>query len=205
MPKVKIAVLASGRGSNFKSILHEIKAGRCDAEVKVLITNKPDAGAIEIAKEYSIPVEIVRKNDFSTREELDERILELLKQHGVELVVLAGYMLLIKGKNLLEEYRNRIINIHPALLPSFPGDDAQKDAFEYGVKISGLTIHFVDESLDAGPIIYQEAVDISDCTSGDEVAAKIIEREHKAYAKVIDSFSKGKYVVEGRRTAYFRP
>lgn len=202
MQKVKIAVLASGRGSNFKAILDEIGAGRCDAEVKALITNKPDAGAIEIAKGHSIPVEIVQKNGFATREEMDERILELLKQHDAELVVLAGYMLLIKSKKLLGEYKNRIINIHPALLPSFPGDHAQKDAFDYGVKVSGLTIHFVDESLDAGPIIYQEAVDISDCESADEVAARIIKHEHKAYAKVVDSFSKGKYVVEGRRVSF---
>ena len=204
MSKVKAAVLASGRGSNFKAILDEINAGSCDAEVRVLITNNPGAGAIAFAKENGIPVEIIDKRDFSTREELDNRILELLRQHGAELVVLAGYMLLIKGKNLLTEYRNRIINIHPALLPSFPGDQAQKDAFDYGVKISGVTIHFVDETLDAGPIIYQEAVDISDCKSAEEVAAKILRTEHKAYAKVVDSFSKGKYVVEGRRVTFSR-
>lgn len=202
MSKVKVAVLASGRGSNFKSILDEINAGRCDAEVKVLITNKPDAGAIEIAKANDIHVEVINKNDFSTREKLDERILELLKQYEAELIVLAGYMLLIKGKNLLTEYKNRIINIHPALLPSFPGDQAQKDAFDHGVKISGITIHFVDESLDGGPIIYQEAVDISDCKSAEETADKILKVEHKAYAKIVDSFSKGKYAVEGRRVTF---
>ncbi|MEW6748223.1 MAG: phosphoribosylglycinamide formyltransferase [Candidatus Micrarchaeota archaeon] len=202
MTKVKVAILASGRGSNFKAIMDEIKAGRCDAEVRLLITNKPDAPAIQIAKENTIPIELVQKKDFKTREALDERILELLKKHGVELVVLAGYMLLIKSKKLLSAYRNRIINIHPALLPAFPGDQAQKDAFDYGVKISGLTIHFVDESLDAGPIIYQEAVDISGCESAEEVADKIIKREHKAYAKVVDSFSKGRYEVEGRRVRF---
>ncbi|MFH0737640.1 MAG: phosphoribosylglycinamide formyltransferase [Candidatus Micrarchaeota archaeon] len=199
---VKIAVLASGRGSNLKAILSEVKAGRCDAEVKVLITNNPDAPAITIAEENGIPIEILDRKSFKTREAMDERILESLKKHGVELVVLAGYMLLLKGKKLLEAYRHRIINIHPALLPSFPGEAAQKDAFEYGVKVSGLTIHFVDESLDAGPIIYQEAVDISMCRSADEVAAKILEREHKAYAKAIDSFSKGRYLFEGRRVRY---
>jgi len=199
---VKIAVLASGRGSNFKAMMAEIEAGRCDAQVKVLITNNPDAPAIGMAKEYAVPVEILDKKSFKTREALDERILELLKKHGAELVVLAGYMLLLKGKKLLEAFRHRIINIHPALLPAFPGEDAQKQAFDYGVKISGLTIHLVDESLDAGPIIYQEAVDISMCRSADEVAAKILEREHKAYAKVIDSFSKGRYIVEDRRARF---
>ena len=202
MSKVNVAVLASGRGSNFKAILEEINAGRCDAEVKVLITNKPDAGAIEIAKENGISVEIIDKKDFSDREALDDRTLELLKRYEAELAVLAGYMLLLKGKNLLEEYKNRIINIHPALLPSFLGEDAQKQAFDYGVKVSGITIHFVDETLDGGPIIYQEAVDISDCKSAEETSAKILKVEHQAYAKIVDSFSKGKYVVEGRKVTF---
>lgn len=202
MAKVKVAVLASGRGSNFRAILEEIKAGRCDAEIILLITNNPDAPAIAIAKDNNIPVEIVEKSAFQDREKMDDRIKELLDRHGAELVVLAGYMLLIKGKRLLEAYKNRIINIHPALLPAFPGATAQKDAFEYGVKVSGVTIHIVDETLDAGPILYQEAVDISDCKSADETAAKILKTEHKAYAKVVDSFSKGRYVVEGRRARF---
>lgn len=202
MAKVKVAVLASGRGSNFKAIQEHIKAGRCDAEIKVLITNNPDAPAITIAKDNNIPVEIINKDDFPDREGMDDRIKELLDRYGVELVVLAGYMLLIKGKKLLTSYKNRIINIHPALLPAFPGATAQKDAFEYGVKMSGVTIHFVDESLDAGSIIHQEAVDISCCKSAEETAAKILKTEHKAYAKVVDSFSKGKYVVEGRRARF---
>lgn len=202
MARVKVAVLASGRGSNFKAILNEIQAGRCNAEMVVLITNKPEAPAIGIAKENNIPVELIEKKNFSSREEMDDKIKETLDKYGTELVVLAGYMLLIKGKNLLEAYKNKIINIHPALLPAFPGATAQKDAFEYGVKLSGLTVHFVDESLDAGPIIYQEAVDISDCKTEDEVAAKILKVEHIAYAKVVDSFSRGKYVVEGRRANF---
>lgn len=202
MDKVRLGVLASGRGSNFKAILEEIGAGRCNAEVAVLITNNPDAPAIQIAKEHGIPVELVDRKAFPGREELDLHIKELLDKYNVQLVVLAGYMLLLKGKSLLEGYRNRIINIHPALLPAFPGADAQKQAFDYGVKLSGLTIHFVDESLDAGPIIHQEAVDISDCRTADEAARRILEREHLAYAKVIDSFSKGKYVVDGRRVRF---
>jgi phosphoribosylglycinamide formyltransferase-1 len=204
MATVKVAVLASGRGSNFKAIVEEIKAGRCDADIRVLITNNPEAEAIAIAKENGTKVEIIDKRAFPDRETLDDRIKEILDSHGVELVVLAGYMLLLKGKNLLEAYRNRIINIHPALLPSFPGVDAQKQAFDYGVKISGVTIHFVDASLDAGPIIHQEAVDISDCQTPEETADKILKTEHKAYAKVVDSFSKGSYVVEGRRVRFIQ-
>ncbi|MCI0503697.1 phosphoribosylglycinamide formyltransferase [Candidatus Micrarchaeota archaeon] len=199
---VKVAVLASGRGSNFRALLESIKGGRCDAQIRVLITNNPDAQAISVAKEAGIAVETVQRNDFADRPAMDDRIKSLLDKYGADLVVLAGYMLLLKGKRLLEAYRHRIINIHPALLPSFPGVDAQKQAFDYGAKVSGLTIHFVDESLDAGPIIYQEALDISGCRSAEEVAKKILAREHEAYAKVVDSFSKGSYAVEGRRVRY---
>jgi phosphoribosylglycinamide formyltransferase-1 len=201
---VPVAVLASGRGSNFKAILDAIAAGSCDAQIKILITNNPDAPAIKIAQDNKIPVEIVERKNFKTRDEMDGAILVALQRHGAELVVLAGYMLVLKGKNLLEAYKNRIINIHPALLPAFPGATAQKDAFEYGVKVSGVTIHLVDETLDAGSILYQEAVDISDCRTADEVSARILKVEHSAYAKVVDSFSKGHYDVEGRRAIYVR-
>ena len=202
MKKVKIAVLASGRGSNFQAIVDATNAGTCSADIRVLIVNKPDAKAIDRAKENSIPAETLDRKQFKTREEMDDRIKELLDKYEVDLVVLAGYMLLLKGKKLLDVYQNRIINIHPALLPAFPGVDAQKQAFDYGVKISGVTIHFVDEHLDAGPIIYQEAVDISDCKTAEEAAHKILEAEHHAYPKVVDSFAKGKYIVEGRRVIY---
>lgn len=199
---VRVAVLASGRGTNFKALIEAVKGGRCDAQFRVLITNNPDAPAISIARQGGIPVEIVQRRGFATREEMDDRIKELLDKHGVDLVVLAGYMLLIKGRKLLESYRNRIINIHPALLPAFPGVDAQKQAYDYGSKISGLTIHFVDERLDAGPVIYQEAIDISGCRSAEEVARAILGREHEAYAKIVDSFSKGRYAIEGRHVRY---
>ncbi len=199
---VKIAVLASGRGSNFRAILDAIKSGECHAECRVLVTDNPEAKAIQFAKEHGIPVEIVDKTKYAKRAELDLHIKKTLDYYGAELVVLAGYMLLIKGKEFLLAYKNKIINIHPALLPAFPGDSAQKDAFEYGTKVSGLTIHFVDETLDGGAIIYQEAVDISDCQSVEEVSQKILACEHKAYPKVIDSFARGSYVIEGRRTRY---
>ena len=200
--KVPIAVFASGRGSNFQAIIDAIKAEKCAAQIKVLISNKPDAYAITRAKENNIKVEIVERSHFENREALDDRIKELLDQYDVELVVLAGYMLLLKGKKLLEAYKNRIINIHPALLPSFPGVDAQKQAYDAGVKVSGITIHFVNEELDAGPIIYQEEVDISECISADEAASKILEIEHSAYPKIIDSFAKGKYKIEGKRVIF---
>lgn len=199
---VKTAVLASGRGSNLKAILDEISAGRCDAEVVVLITNNPDAPAIGFAKAARIPVEIVDRKSVRSREAMDLAIKAVLDKYGAHLVVLAGYMLILKARPLLDGYKGRIINIHPALLPSFPGVDAQKQAFEYGAKVSGVTVHLVDESLDAGPIIYQEAVDISGCESAEETAARILEVEHKAYAKVVDSFSRGHYETDGRRTRF---
>jgi len=200
---ISIAVLASGRGSNFQSIIDGIKTGEVDAEIKVLITDNPEAKAIERAKENNVPVEVVERKIFKTKEEMDLNIKEILDKYEVELVVLAGYMRILKGKELFEAYRNRIINIHPSLLPAFIGTtDAQKEAFEYGVKISGLTIHFVDETVDAGPIIYQEAVDISDCKSADEVSQKILEQEHQVYKKIVDLFSKGKYVIEGKKVRY---
>jgi len=200
---ISIAVLASGRGSNFQSIIDGIKTGEVDAEIKVLITDNPEAKAIERAKENNVPVEVVERKIFKTKEEMDLNIKEILDKYEVELVVLAGYMRILKGKELFEAYRNRIINIHPSLLPAFIGTtDAQKEAFEYGVKISGLTIHFVDETVDAGPIIYQEAVDISDCKNADEVSKKILKHEHRAYKKIVDLFSKGKYVIEGKKVRY---
>jgi len=202
MTKISVAVLASGRGSNFRALQEAIVAGRCNAGIKVLITNKPDAPAIGIAKQHGIPVELVERKKFKSREEMDEKIKELLDKYGVGLVVLAGYMLVLKSKKLLEAYRNKIINVHPALLPSFPGEDAQMQAFDYGVKLSGVTIHLVDESLDAGPILYQEAVDISGCKTAEEAADKILKVEHTAYAKIVDSFSRGHYVVEGRRARF---
>lgn len=202
MGKLKIAVLASGRGSNFQAIFDAIKAGTCNAEVKVLITDKPDSKAAERAHDNNIPVGIVERKHFKHREAMDDTIRDILDNYKVDLVVLAGYMRVLRGKKLFEAYKNRIINIHPALLPSFTGMDAQKQAYEYGVKISGLTIHFVNESLDAGPIIYQEAIDISDCKNGQEVADRIIKYEHKAFPMVIDSFSKGSYRIEGRKVIY---
>ncbi len=203
MEKIPIAVIASGRGSNFQAILDAIDKGECAAEVKVFITDNPEAKAIERAKNKSIPVEIIDKKAVPDREKFDLEIRKKLDEYGVQLVVLAGYMRIIKSKELLEAYRYKIINIHPSLLPAFKGSTrAQHDAFEHGCKISGLTIHFVTDDVDGGPIIHQKCVDISDCKSGDEVAAKIIKSEHEAYPKVVDSFAKGKYEVQGRRVIY---
>ncbi len=203
MEKIPIAVLASGRGSNFLAIIEAIKRGECAAEIKVLITDNPTARAIDIARANNIPVEIVDRKKFQDREKFDLEIKSVLDRYRIQLVVLAGYMRIIVSKELLDAYKYRIINIHPSLLPAFKGStNAQQDAFDYGCKVSGLTIHFVTDDVDGGPIIYQEAVDISDCKSGDEVAEKILKHEHRAYARVIDSFAKWRYEVHGRRTVF---
>ena len=203
MEKVPIAVLASGRGSNFQAILDAIDAGECAADVKVLITDNPEAKAIERAKSKNISVEVIDKKEIKDRELFDLEIKKRLEKYKVELVVLAGYKRIIKSKELLDAYKYKIINIHPSILPAFKGTtSAQHDAYDYGCKISGLTFHFVTDDVDGGPFIYQEAVDISDCNSGNEVAAKIIKVEHKAYPKVVDSFAKGRYIVEGTHAKY---
>ncbi|QLJ53302.1 MAG: Phosphoribosylglycinamide formyltransferase [Candidatus Fermentimicrarchaeum limneticum] len=202
MGKIKVGVLASGRGSDFQSIIDGVESGRVNADIAVLISDNPLAKALDRAKEHKIPAICINPNDYLSREEHDKAIRKKLEEFKVELVVLAGYMRLIKDKKFLQDYRGRMINIHPALLPSFPGAHAQRDAFNYGAKVSGYTIHFVDENPDGGPVIYQEAVDISDCKTEDEVAAKILKREHVGLPIIVDSFSKGKYVIEGRRVRY---
>lgn len=198
---IRIGVLASGRGSNFQSIIDGINEGDIDGEIVVLITDKPDAGAIERAEKNGIPSEVVLRKNFESREHMDREIRRILDEKEVSLVVLAGYMRILSPE-LLKPYEHRIINIHPALLPSFPGTSGAKDAFEYGVKVSGCTVHFVDGGVDTGPIIEQTAVRIDDCKTPEEVAAKILPFEHKTMRKVVANFSKGKYIVEGRRARY---
>jgi phosphoribosylglycinamide formyltransferase 1 len=189
---LSLVVLSSGRGSNFKAILDAIDRGICDAKVLALISDNPDAPALQIARDAGVMAHYVGPKDFSTREEFDEAILALLESYKPDLVVLAGYMRIIKSPKLLSAYKKRIINIHPSLLPKYPGAHAQKDAFEAGEKISGLTIHYVDETLDGGKIICQEKVDISNCKNADEAAALILEHEHAAYPKIIDSLARKK-------------
>ncbi|NYZ79298.1 phosphoribosylglycinamide formyltransferase [Candidatus Micrarchaeota archaeon] len=202
MGKIRVGVLASGRGSDFQSIVDGVKGGKVNVTMSVLISDNPDAKALQIARENNIPAFSIERGKYLYREEHDNAIRKKLEEFNVELVVLAGYMRLITDRKFLEDYKGRIINIHPALLPCFPGTHAQKDAFNYGVKISGYTIHFVDASPDGGPIIYQETVDISSCKTEDEVSSKILEREHVGLPMIVNSFSKGRYIIEGRRVRY---
>ncbi len=183
-----IAVLASGNGSDFQSIIDATERGDVRAKIVALITNNPQAHAIKRAEKAGIPHFVIQH---SSPEELDAKILQKLDELAPDLVVLAGYMKIIRSKELLSAYEGRIINIHPSLLPKYPGAHAQKDAFDAGEKVSGYTIHFVDESLDGGQIIHQEKVDISGCKSADEAAARILEREHIGLPSIVGKFARG--------------
>ena len=190
--KFRVAVLASGRGSDFQSIIDAKKRGEIDIEIVGLITDNLEAKAIDRAKENCIPAFAIVH---SSREELDEGIMQKLDELAPDLVVLAGYMKIVKGEKLLSSYGGRMINIHPSLLPKYPGAHAQKDAFEAGEKVSGYTIHFVDASLDGGPVIFQEKVDISSCKTWEEAALAILEREHMGLPSIVGKFAKGEIAL----------
>lgn len=195
---LRIGVLASGRGSNFQAIIDEIEAGRLPARIELLIVDNPEAYAIKRAEKHKIPYLYVNPGEFLTREAFYEKIRDELTLRRVELVVLAGFMRIIK-KPLLEAFPNRIINIHPALLPSFPGLHAQKQAVDYGVKISGCTVHFVDEGVDTGPIIIQAAVPVHPDDTEDTLSERILKLEHRILPEAIRLFAEGRLKVEGRK------
>ena len=202
MGRIRVAVLASGRGTDFQSIIGGVNSGKVNAEIVGLVTDNPEAKAIERAKKNGIPFFTITRKSFSSRAEHDKAVKKKLDELEADLVVLAGYMRIIKDEEWLKEYKGKMINIHPSLLPAFPGAHAQEDAFEAGVKVSGYTIHFVDDSLDGGPVILQEEVDVGDCGTADELAQKILEREHEGLPKVVDSFSKGKYELKGGKVEF---
>lgn len=198
---MKIGILISGRGSNMAAIADAVKAGEiADSEVRVVISDKPSALGLEKAKERGIEAIAIPRSG-RTREEHDAEIIRELKTRGVELVCLAGYMRLLSAE-FIRAFPNRIVNIHPSLLPSFKGLDAQLQAFEYGVKITGCTVHFVDEELDHGAIILQRAVAIEDHDSADSVSGKILEQEHRTYVEALARIAAGTYVIEGRRVVF---
>ena len=201
---LKVAVLASGRGSDFESIVEGVERGEVEADIVLMLTNKPDAGAIEKAERHNIEYVVLETGNYEGDDDYYGAVDAELAKRKVELVVLAGWMKFIRSGKFLKKWNEKLINIHPSLLPKFPGAHGQKDAFEAGEKVSGYTIHFVDESLDGGPIIYQESVPIADCKSADEVAARILEREHVGLPRIVDSFAKGKYEIKGKKVSYVR-
>jgi len=194
---LKLGVLASGRGSNFQSIIDEIDAGNLKASIRLLITDNAGAYAIERAQKHSIEYLCLSPGDFSSKDAFYSRIADEMAKRDVELVVLAGFMRIVR-KPLIEAYPHRIMNIHPALLPAFPGLHSQKQALDYGVRISGCTVHFVDEGMDTGPIIIQAAVPVSPVDTEDSLSERILRLEHKIYPHAIRLYSEGRLSVEGQ-------
>jgi phosphoribosylglycinamide formyltransferase-1 len=194
---LKLGVLASGRGSNFQSIIDEIEAGSLNASISLLITDNPDAYAIERAKKQSIKHLYLNPHDFKSKNDFYTRIAKELVKRDVDLVILAGFMRIV-GKPLIEAFPNRIINIHPALLPAFPGLHSQKQAVDYGVRVSGCTVHFVDEGMDTGPIIIQAAVVVSPDDTEDTLSERILRLEHKIFPYAIRLYSEGRLYADGR-------
>ncbi len=193
-----IGILLSGRGSNFVAIADNIDAGRIPgARIAVVISNRPEAPGIETARRRGLDGRVIPSKG-KQREEHDREVVAVLKEKKVELVCLAGYMRLLSAW-FVQQFPNRVLNIHPALLPSFPGLEAQKQAFEYGVKVSGCTVHFVDEQLDHGAIIVQKAVPVYDTDDEHALADRILEQEHIAYSEAIRIVLEGNYEIAGRR------
>jgi phosphoribosylglycinamide formyltransferase-1 len=199
---LRVAVLASGRGSNLQAVIDAIEAGQVHATIVAVISNKKDAAALERARKHGLPDLFVDPKPFAgrpdSREAYDRALLEVLEKHNVELVLLAGYMKIVTAV-LVNAYANRMMNIHPSLLPSFPGLEVQKKAIEWGCKLAGCTVHFVTEGVDEGPIILQAAVPILDGDTSDTLAARILVQEHRIYPRAVQLFSEGRLQVDGRR------
>jgi phosphoribosylglycinamide formyltransferase-1 len=194
----RIAILISGRGSNMVALADAISSGSIpDTEIAVVVSDKPTAGGLQLARERGLETAVVERRGRS-REEHELEIISLLQAHQIDLVCLAGYMRLL-SPCFIAEFRGRILNIHPSLLPSFPGLDAQRQALAHGVKVSGCTVHFVDDTLDGGPIIAQRTVPVLDDDTEETLSARILEQEHKLYAEALRLVVEGNYEIAGRR------
>ncbi len=187
---MNFAVLASGRGSNLQAIIEAIKAGKIKADLKVVVSDKKDAYALEHARQAGIPDVFISPKDFQDRESFDRAVVERLREFNIDFVVLAGYMRLLSGY-FIGQYPNKILNIHPSLLPDFKGAHAIKDAFEHSVAVTGVTVHIVVEEMDAGPIIKQESLPIEPHDTLESLEEKIHKLEHRIYPEVIDLFARG--------------
>ena len=198
---MRLAILLSGRGSNFQAIHEAIQRGELPAEIVCVISNRPDAAGIQRARDYGYAAHIIDHKTFANRGAHEEAVLRVLDDARPDVIVLAGYMRLL-GASFIDRYRNRIVNIHPSLLPSFPGVDAQAQAVAYGVKVSGCTVHLVDEHLDAGPIVVQRVVAVRDDDTGETLAVRILVEEHEAYVEALTKMATHPWRVEGRRVVF---
>jgi len=196
--QIPIGVFVSGSGTNLQAIIDAIEAKRLDAKIEVVLSNRANAYGLVRAKKHGITTEVLDHKQFPSREAYDQAVVDILRARGVELVVLAGFMRLLSPV-FVKAYSNRIMNIHPALLPSFPGLHVQKKAVDHGVRFSGCTVHFVNEECDEGPIIIQAVVPVFPDDSEESLAARILNQEHRIYPRAIQLYAEGRLRVEGRR------
>ena len=200
---MNIAVLVSGRGSNLQAMIDSIENGYLKARISVVVSDVGDAYALERARKHGIEAVFVDPEIYSSKDMYEKQVLAVLKKHNAELMLLAGYMKIL-GKILLSAYKDRILNIHPALLPAFAGLHAQKQAFDYGVKVAGCTVHFVDEKLDGGAIILQRCVDVKEDDTDEALTERILEQEHKIYPEAVKLFVENRLRIEGRKIKILR-
>lgn len=199
MTRIRVGVLASGRGTDFQSLVDARDRGELDVELAVLLCNVSDAPVLERARKAGVPAVVVDHRPFGKdREAFERRVVEVLREHRVDLVVFAGFMRIVTGY-LVSEFPNRIMNIHPSLLPAFPGAHAHRDALAAGAKVSGCTIHFVDASVDGGPFILQRAVPVLEEDTAESLEARILEWEHRLLPLAVRLFAEGRLTVEGRK------
>jgi len=197
MAKARLGILISGRGSNFLAIADAVEQGRIDAEIAVVFSNRPDAPGLELARGRGLHAVGLASRGMD-REVFDRQLIEELHASRVDLICLAGYLRILSG-HVIREFPHRILNVHPSLLPAFPGLDSQHQALEHGVKFAGCTVHFVDEGLDSGPIIQQAVVPVLDEDTAATLSARILKEEHRIYAEAISLVLSGRYRIEGRR------
>ncbi|PYQ59861.1 MAG: phosphoribosylglycinamide formyltransferase [Acidobacteria bacterium] len=198
---MRLAILLSGRGSNFAAIQEAIANRKLDAQIVCVISNRPDAAGLARARELRLSAHVIDHRQYPTREGHEEDVLRVLAEAEPDFICLAGYMRRLSPA-FVAAYPHRILNIHPSLLPAFPGVDAQAQALAYGVKVSGCTVHFVDENLDAGPIIVQRAVEVRNDDSAETLSARILEQEHIAYVEALAKLQTRKWRIEGRRVIF---
>ena len=201
MPPTPIAVLISGRGSNFVAIAEAIEAGEIPAEIVLVLSNRPEAAGLAIATERGLPTAAVPQGEFSSRTDHEAAVIAELERAGAEWICLAGYMRVLAA-GFVRRYENRVVNIHPSLLPAFPGLDAQEQALQHGVKVAGCTVHLVDEGVDSGPIVVQRTVPVLDDDDADSLSARILAEEHRAYPEALRRLLTEAWRLDGRRVVF---
>ena len=204
MHRKVLGVLVSGRGSNLQAILDAINAGRLEAKIGLVISDNPEANALRRLGGLNIPTAVVERKNYKTKQDFEAALIAQLDLHHVELVILAGFMRIL-SPHFINRFPGRVMNIHPALLPAFPGLNAQEQAVRYGVKVSGATVHFVDEGMDSGPIILQEAVPVEDNDTVESLSERILHLEHKLYVRAVRLYCDGRISMEGRTVKILPP